>query len=242
MIRRPSATPRTGAIATMATHRFVSRVDARLAASMLTTEIPSLNRWTTTTDRDDEAEAAADDEAGRERDPVEEAVDAHPGGADDPDMAVGRLAVIEFGGRLVADVDGRQLLDDVERQEPDRGREHHLVHRAAEQFGRLRDQVEERRPDPDPGPDRDDHPDLLDGAQGDVPAEEGRDERRRRRRGTRSAASVAPASAQAGRTQPEQLEAVLVDAVAGLAGDSRTTVRRPASSISVVRPQREQTT
>ena len=140
-------------------------------------------------DGDDQAEPAADDEAGRQRDPVEEAVDAHPARPDDADVPVGDVAVVELGGRLVADVDGRQLLDGVEGEEAEGGRDHDLVEVAAQQPGRLGDQVEERGPDPDPGADRDDHPDVADRAQ--------RERSRRRtprgtprpRRGTRRPAS-----------------------------------------------------
>ena len=103
-----------------------------------------------------------------------------PRRADDADMAVRRVAVIELGGRLVTDVDGRQLLDDVEREEADRGREHDLVERSAEEVRRLRDEVEEGRPDPDTGADGDDHADLADGPQRDEAAQERRDEGRGR--------------------------------------------------------------
>ena len=107
-------------------------------------------------------------------------MDAHPAGTDDADMPVRRLAMIEFGGGLVADMDGCELFDRVEGEEAERRRQHHLVERAAQQLRGLGDQVEERGPDPDPGTDRDDDPDPADGAQCHEAAQEGRQERRRR--------------------------------------------------------------
>ena len=171
-------------------------------------------------DRDDEAEPAADDQAGRKRHPVEEAVDAHPARTDDTDVPMGGVAMVQLRRSLVPDVDGRQLLDGVEGEEAERGGHHGLVEVAAEQTGRLGDQVEERSPDPDPGADGDDHPDVADRAQRDEPAEEGRDEGRGRddERGDRHQSTRSWAARQAGQT-PEQLEAMLVDPEAGLAGD-----------------------
>ena len=168
---------------------------------------------------DDEAEPATDDETGREGHAVEEAVDAHPARADDPDVSMGGVAVVELGRAFVADVDGRQLLDDIEREEADRRREHGLVEVPVQEADGLRDQVEEGGPDPDPRPDGDDHPDVADGTEGEEPAEEGRDEGRggHRERGHRHASS--PVRLEAGGAQPEQLEPVLVHAKSRLAGD-----------------------
>ena len=87
-------------------------------------------------------------------------------------------------------------------------------------------------------------PDAADGAKRDHPAQEGRQERRGGDEERRLAApAVRRLGCLAGRAQPEQLEPVIVDPEAGLRGRRRaTTERRPASSISLVRPQREQTT
>ena len=48
-ISSPSSTPSTGATATIATHRYVSRMGVWLASMKLTMPIPSLKRWTITT-------------------------------------------------------------------------------------------------------------------------------------------------------------------------------------------------
>ena len=128
--------------------------------------------------RDDDAEPAADGEAGRQRETVEEAVDAHAARPDDADVAVCGITVIELGGRLVPDMHRRELLDDVEREEAERRRDHDLVERA-DQVNGLGDQVEEGRTDPDAGTDRDDDADPADGAKRDDPAEEGGQERSR---------------------------------------------------------------
>ena len=192
---------------------------------------------------DDEAESAADDETGREGHAVEEAVDAHPTRADDPDVSMGRVAMIELGGGLVADMDGRQLLDDVEREEAEGSREHDLVEGTVEQADGLRDEVEERRPDPDPGPDRDDHPDVADRAEGEESAEERRDEcRGRDQEGRDRHQACPPADAwQAGHI-PNSSSRCSSTRNPVWRATSRTTERRPASSISLVRPQLEQTT
>ena len=105
-------------------------------------------------------------------------MDAHAARPDDPDVSVCGITVIELGGRLVADVHRRQLLDHVEREEAERRRDHDLVERA-DQVDGLGDQVEEGRTDPDAGADRDDDADAADGAKRDHPAEEGGQERRR---------------------------------------------------------------
>ena len=73
---------------------------------------------------DDDAEPASDRETGRQGDTVEEAVEAHAAGSDDPDVPVGGITVVELGGRLVPDVHGRELLDHVEREEAERRRQH----------------------------------------------------------------------------------------------------------------------
>ena len=67
--------------------------------------MPSLKRWTITTDRDDQPQPAADRQAGRQRHAVEEAVQAHAHGADEADVAWRLVAVVELGGRLVPDVE-----------------------------------------------------------------------------------------------------------------------------------------
>ena len=168
--------------------------------------------------RDDDAEPASDGKTGRQGDAVEEAVDAHPARPDDPDVSVRGIAVIELGGRLVSDVDRRELLDHVEREEAERGREHDLVE-PADQVDGLGDQVEEGRTDPDAGTDGDDDADPADGAKRDHPAEEGGEERGRGDQEGGYRHRPPALGCLAVRTDPEQLEAVIVDPEAGLAGD-----------------------
>jgi hypothetical protein len=95
------------------------------------------------------------------------------------DMAMRLLTVVELGGGLVADMDGRQLLDHVEPEEADRGRDHHLVEGGGQVDG-FGDQVEEGGTDPDPRPEGDDDPDEPDGPEREDPTQEGRDECRAR--------------------------------------------------------------
>ena len=83
----------------------------------------------------------------------------------------------------------------------------------------LGDQVEEGGTDPDAGTDRDDDADAADGAKRDHPAEEGRQERRRRDQEGGYRHRARRLGCLAVRTDPEQLEAVIVDPEAGLAGD-----------------------
>ena len=123
--------------------------------------------------RDHQPEPAADGERRRQRNAVEEAVEAHAGRADDPDVTVRRLAVLQLGGRLVADVEGGELLDGVEGEEADGGRDHRGVEAAVHVVDRLGDEVEEGRPDPDAGADRDDEAHLPRGAEGEDTTGEG---------------------------------------------------------------------
>jgi len=168
---------------------------------------------------DDEAEAATDDETGRQGDAIQEAVDAHPACADHADMAMGGVAMIEFGRRFVTDVDGRQLLDDVEGQETERGRQHHLVESARQEMRSFRDQVEEGRPDPDPGTDRDESS-RRDRRHAARRPRRGRPRGRQLpRRRMPSPASGVSTLVQTRRTQAEEFETVVIDAITRPTGD-----------------------
>ena len=86
--------------------------------------------------RDHPAQPPADLQTGGQRDTVQEGVDAHAGGADDPDVAVVRGGMIHLGGRLVPDVQGRHLLHGVEGQEADGGADHRPIQRGRSDLDR----------------------------------------------------------------------------------------------------------
>jgi hypothetical protein len=121
---------------------------------------------------DHQAQAAADGQAGCQGHAVEEAVQAHAQAADEADVTVGRVAVLELRRGLVPDVQRSHLLDRVERQEADRGEGHREIQRPTEVLDALRDEVEVRGPDPDSRPGRDDQADMSHGAHGEEAAEE----------------------------------------------------------------------
>ena len=64
-----------------------------------TTPMPSLKRWMMTTMAMIDPDPATDRQAGGQGHAVEEAVDAHPGRADDAEVLVGRAVMVELERR-----------------------------------------------------------------------------------------------------------------------------------------------
>jgi hypothetical protein len=104
-------------------------------------------------------------------------VQAHAQAADEADMPVRRIAVLQLRRGFVAHVQCGHLLDGVEGQETHRREDHGRIERTPEVLHALRDEVEVGGPDPDARPGRDDQADMSDGAHGEEAAKEGRGER-----------------------------------------------------------------
>ena len=149
---------------------------ARLASRKLDDTDPVAEAMHDHDGRDHDPQPAADRQRRSQGHAIEEAVDAHPRGPDDARVLVRRGFMVELGSRLVADVERRQLVDGVEGQKASSDHDHRDIDRA--QMGdRLGDEIEERGPDPDACPRRDDHADVPDRPQRQPAADDGGGER-----------------------------------------------------------------
>jgi hypothetical protein len=151
VITVPTRTPITGATATRKTHRQAVIVGARLARRKLTTPMPSLKRWTMTTVAMTIPRPPPTASAAASATPSRKLWMPIPVAPTTPMCWWDAASWSSSDAVLVADVQRRDLVECIERQEAGRDDEHRRIDRPEMRDG-LRDEIEERGPDPDPAP------------------------------------------------------------------------------------------